>query len=249
MLAHSLGGKKARHGPVTQHLGAALQGPSATHLLGTDQYGRDLWARVVYGGRLTLEVAATAVAIALIVGAAIGLLAAMAGGWTDAVLMRALDIVLAFPYLLLAIAVVTALGPGSWHAAFAIGVWLMPSAARVARASALELKPREFVDAAYALGATRLGVVFRHIVPNAAPTLGVFATVAVGRAVILEAALDFLGLGAQPPQPSWGAMISSGRDYLLTAPMLTVAPGCAIVITVVALNLVGNRLQRRPGGT
>ena len=231
----------APHGPVAQNLVAALKPPGPGHWLGTDQYGRDEWARILYGARLTLEIAVAAVALGLAIGGAIGFWAGMAGGWVDAVWMRLMDIVLAFPYLLIAIAVVTALGPGAFHAAFAIGAYLVPSAARVARSAALSLKDRDFVEAAHALGAGRWRVFARHLLPNSLSTLWTFAGVSLGRAVIFDAALSFLGLGAQPPQPSWGDMINSGRDYLLASPVLTLAPGIAILLTVAAFNFASER--------
>jgi peptide/nickel transport system permease protein len=234
----------APQGPFAQNLQAALRPPGPGHWLGTDQFGRDEWARVVFGARLTLEIAFSAVALGLVLGGALGFWAGLAGGWIDAVAMRLMDIVLAFPYLLIAIAVVSALGPGSWHAAFAIGVYLVPSAARLARSAGLEWKERDFVEAAYALGAGRWRVFRRHLLPNTLSTLWTFAGVSLGRAVIFDAALSFLGLGAQPPQPSWGDMINSGRDYLLATPVLTVAPGIAIVLTVAAFNFASQRQGR-----
>ncbi len=231
----------APQGPVAQNLEAALRPPGPGHWLGTDQYGRDELARIVFGARLTLEIAFTAVAFGLLVGGALGFWAGMAGGWVDAVAMRLMDIVLAFPYLLIAIAVVTALGPGSWHAAFAIGAYLVPAAARVARSAALEWKERDFIEAAYALGSGRWRIFRRHLLPNALSPLVTFTGVSLGRAIIFDAALSFLGLGAQPPQPSWGDMINAGRDYLLVTPVLTLAPGVAIIITVAAFNLASQR--------
>ena len=219
--------------PNHQNLAAALQPPSASHLLGTDQFGRDLLSRIVYGARLALAMGVLAVAGAVTLGAFLGLAAGYAGGWIDTVVMRTMDIFLAFPYLLIAIAIVTALGPGTGNAAVAIAIWLMPSAARVVRAAVLEIRSREYVEAAHALGAAGPRVVIRHLLPNVTASLTVFSTVAIGRAIIMDSALSFLGLGAQPPTASWGNMVSSGRTYLVVAPHIALLPGVAILITVV----------------
>ncbi|MEJ2665900.1 MAG: ABC transporter permease [Deinococcales bacterium] len=229
--------------PNHQDLAAALQPPSAAHLLGTDQFGRDLLARIVYGARLALVMGALAVAGAVVVGTFLGLVAGYAGGWLDTVVMRTMDIFLAFPYLLIAIAIVTALGPGTGNAAVAIAIWLMPSAARVIRAAVLEIRSREYVEAAHALGARSPRVVMRHLLPNVTASLTVFSTVAIGRAIIMDSALSFLGLGAQPPTASWGNMVSSGRTYLVVAPHIALLPGVAILVTVVSFNLVGDGIK------
>lgn len=229
--------------PNHQNLAAALQPPSATHLLGTDQFGRDLLSRIVYGARLALVMGTSAVAGAVVVGTFLGLVAGYVGGWIDTVVMRTMDIFLAFPYLLIAIAIVTALGPGTGNAAVAIAIWLMPSAARVIRAAVLEIRSREYVEAAHALGARGPRVVMRHLLPNVTASLTVFSTVAIGRAIIMDAALSFLGLGAQPPTASWGNMVSSGRTYLVVAPHIALLPGVAILVTVVSFNLVGDGIK------
>lgn len=229
--------------PADQDLMASLLPPSLDYPLGTDEFGRDLFTRIIYGARLALTISLLSVLGALAAGSLVGVLAAYIGGLLDTLLMRTMDILLAFPYLLIAIAIVTALGPGALNAAFAIGLWLMPSAARVARGAVLEIKEREFVEGARALGARGPRIVTRHIVPNILSALVVFATVAIGRAIIMDAALSFLGLGAQPPTPSWGNMVSDGRTYLLVAPHIALLPGVAILITVLAFNTLGDGIK------
>lgn len=229
--------------PAKQDLMQSLLPPSWEHPLGTDEYGRSVLSRIVYGARLALLISTLSVLGALVVGAAVGIAAAYFGGLLDTLLMRSMDILLAFPYLLIAIAIVTALGPGAFNAAFAIGLWLMPSAARVARGAVLEIKGREFVEGARALGAHAGRIIGRHIVPNILSALLVFATVAVGRAIIMDAALSFLGLGAQPPTPSWGNMVSNGRTFLLVAPHIALIPGVAILVTVLAFNTFGDGVK------
>src|SRR5256885_8273017 len=176
-------------------------------------------------------------------GATIGAVAGFAGGWVDAVIMRGVEILLAFPYLLLAIAIVAALGPGAVNTTVAVGIWGTPTVARMVRATVLALKETEYVRAARALGAGGPALVLRHILPNVLPTLCVYATLFMANAVLVEAALSFLGLGVQPPTPSWGLMVSTGRDVLLVAPHVATMPGLAIVVSVLGFHLLGDGLR------
>jgi peptide/nickel transport system permease protein len=233
----------APHDPYAQSLPDRRAAPGGRFLLGADEFGRDVLSRVMYGAGLALRTAVVATSIGLVSGAVLGLLAGYFGGLLDDVVMRAMDVLLAFPYLLLAIAIVSAMGPGEASTQIAIGFWALPSFARVVRSSALSLREREFVEAARAQGAGALRIIRRHVLPHALWPLVAFATLFVARAILVEAALSFLGLGAQPPAASWGAMVSSGRDYLRIAPHITLAPGVAIALTVLAFNLLGDALR------
>jgi peptide/nickel transport system permease protein len=233
----------APYDPARQSLFEKRAKPGAKYWLGADEFGRDILSRVLYGTRVALLVGALAVAVAVTAGATIGAAAGFAGGWIDAVIMRALEILLAFPYLLLAIAVVAALGPGAVNTTIAVGIWGTPTVARMIRATVLSLKETEYVRAARALGAHGAPLVLRHIVPNVLPTLVVYATLFMANAILVEAALSFLGLGVQPPTPSWGLMVATGRDVLLIAPHVATMPGLAIVVTILAFNLLGDGLR------
>ena len=233
----------APYDPSKQSLVEKRTRPGGKYLLGADEFGRDILSRVIYGTRVALLVGALAVAVAVATGATIGAAAGFAGGWIDAVIMRGVEILLAFPYLLLAIAIVAALGPGAVNTTIAVGIWGTPTVARMVRASVLALKETEYVRAAQALGAHGVMLVVRHIVPNILPTLVVYATLFMANAILVEAALSFLGLGVQPPTPSWGLMVSTGRDVLLVAPHVATMPGLAIVVTILGFNLLGDGLR------
>ncbi|MGH2376722.1 MAG: ABC transporter permease [bacterium] len=220
-----------------------LTPPGSAYLLGTDRLGRDILSRLLYGGRVALAVGAIAVAIGAGAGVPLGLLSGHRGGRLDLVLMRVVDGMMAFPALLLAITVVAALGPGHVQAMTAIGVVLIPIFARLARAQTLGTRGQEFVLAARALGATDLRIVFRHILPNIAGPLLVQATVAFSGAVLAEASLSYLGLGTQPPTPSWGGMLQEARDVLFVARWMAIWPGVAIATAVLGLNLVGDGVR------
>jgi peptide/nickel transport system permease protein len=231
------------HDPEAQNLALRRSPPGDGYLLGTDEFGRDILSRVILGTRVALLVAFLAVGIALVVGTTIGLVAGFVGGWLDEVLMRIMDVLLAFPYLLLAVAIVAALGPGVTNTTLAVGIWATPSFARIVRGQTLALRRREFVLAARALGASAPRLMWRHVLPNIVAPVIVFATLYMANAILLEAALSFLGLGVQPPQPSWGLMISSGRDFLRVAPHVATVPGLAIMLAVLAFNLLGDGLR------
>jgi peptide/nickel transport system permease protein len=229
--------------PARQSLIEKRARPGARYILGADEFGRDILSRVVYGTRVALLVGTLSVTIALAVGLVLGSLAGFAGGWVDATLMRGIEVLLAFPYLLLAIAVVSALGPGTLNTTIAVGIWGAPPVTRIVRGSVLSLKETEYVRAARALGASGPALVARHILPNVLPTLIVYGTLFMANAILVEAALSFLGLGVQPPAPSWGLMVSSGRDFLLVSPHIATIPGIAIMVAVLGFNLLGDGLR------
>lgn len=220
-----------------------LQAPSGAHWFGTDDLGRDVFSRVLVAARVSLEVGLVSVGIALVVGVAIGLVAGYYGGWTDNVLMRCMDVLFAFPVLLLAVAIVAVLGPGLGTAMVAIGVVYAPIFARVTRASVLSVRERVFVRAAVSIGASDLRILRRHVLPNIAAPLIVQTSLSLAFAILSEAALSFLGLGVQPPEPSWGRMLFDGRSYIPDAWWLGLFPGAAIFLTVLAFNLVGDGLR------
>ena len=232
----------ARSGPDEQHLEEALQPPSAEHLFGTDDLGRDILTRVLYGARYTLTLALSVVAVACAAGTVIGASSGYLGGWFDEGTMRLAELVMAFPAIILAMAIVVALGPGLVNAGLSMVLVWWPPYARLARAEVLAVKHLEYVEAAAALGQTSLGILRRSILPNIVPRIIVLATVDVGAAIATGAGLSFLGLGATPPTPEWGAMVSSGRD-LLGQWWVATFPGLAIFLTVIAFNFVGDALR------
>jgi peptide/nickel transport system permease protein len=220
-----------------------LAGPSAEFPLGTDAFGRDLLSRILYGARLSIQVAVLSVAMATIVGGFLGLVSGYLGGIADQVIGRVMDVFFAFPAILLALGIVAALGPDPRNVILAIAVVYTPIFARVVRGPTLALKARDFVEAARAVGATQTRIVARHIVPNLLSTLIVQVSLALSWAVLTEGALSFLGLSAQPPAPSWGVMLSEGRQYLEFATHLAIFPGLAIMIAVLGFNLLGDGLR------
>src|SRR5215470_708577 len=229
--------------PYAPALEERLRPPGPGHPLGQDALGRDVLARVLLGARISLLVGAVTVGASVAAGLTLGAAAGYAGGWLDAVVMRSIDVLLAFPGLLLAIALAAVLGPSVRNVVLALGVLGWTGYARLARAEIAALRRREFVVAAEALGAGPGRIVVRHLLPLAAPALLVQATFGLGGAIVAEASLSFLGLGATPPTPSWGAMLDEGRAFLLVAPHLTLAPGVAIAATVLALQLLGDGLR------
>lgn len=230
--------------PAAQSLWLRLNGPSLTHPFGLDELGRDILARVLTGARVSLLVGVTVVGVSAAVGTIIGALAGYFGGLADEILSRVIDMLLAFPGLLLAIAMVAVLGPSLVNVLIALSLIGWVGFARLARAQALRARELDFVQAARALGAGPLRIVLRHIIPSALPVIVAQAALGMAGAIVGEASLSFLGLGVQPPTPSWGAMISGGRAYMLEAPHLTIFPGLAIAALVVGLNLLGDSLRR-----
>ena len=231
------------HDPTAQDLAAKRQPPSATYWLGADEFGRDILSRIILGTRVALLVSCLAVGIALGFGALIGMAAGFYGRWLDEVLMRLMDVLLAFPYLLVSIAIVAALGPGVVNTTIAVGIWAMPAFARVVRGQVLTLKEREYVVAARAIGVSTPGILRKHVLPNIIAPVLVFSSLYMANAILLEAALSFLGLGIQPPWPSWGLMVATGRDFLRTAPHVATIPGLAIMVAVLGFNLLGDGLR------
>jgi len=233
----------APHDPARQSLIEKRAKPGGKFLLGADEFGRDILSRVIHGSRVALLVGLLSAVIAVAGGLLLGTFAGYAGGWLDAVMMRAIEILLAFPYLLLALAIVAVLGPGALNTTIAVGIWGVPAVTRIVRGSVLALRETEYVGAARALGAPAPALLRRHILPNVLPGLIVYATLFMANAILLEAALSFLGLGVQPPTASWGLMVSTGRDVLLVAPHVATVPGLAIMVAVLAFNLVGDGLR------
>lgn len=232
------------HDPIaTEPDNAYLPPLTPGHVLGTDELGRDQLSRVLWGARVSLPVALVAVAVGLVGGGALGLVSGYAGGLTDLLLMRVVDALLAFPALILAIALVAALGPSLRNAMIAIGIVAIPVYARLVRAVVLQLKQMEFVMATRSLGASPIRLIVRHLIPNLMNPILVQVSLSAGFAILAEAVLSFLGLGAQPPTPDWGQMITTGRTFLPNDPWLAIVPGIAISITVYSFNLLGDSLR------
>ncbi len=238
----------ARQDALAVDLHHVLAAPSGRHWLGTDENGRDVYTRLVYGAHTSLWLGFGAVAIGLVVGSVLGVAAGLGARWLDLVLMRLVDVGLAFPEILLALVVIAVLGGGTANALIAIGVAGIPSYARLVRAQTLTLRRAQFVESARALGVSRVGVVVRHVVPNAVRPVVVLATIGVGTAAVAGAALSFLGLGTPPPDPEWGSMLSTARNYVGNAWWYSVFPGLAITLLVCSTTVVGRHLQRRLEG-
>ncbi|MBI4849493.1 MAG: ABC transporter permease [Nitrospirae bacterium] len=220
-----------------------LEAPSVSHPLGTDDLGRDVLSRMIFGSRISLSVGFVAVGIATIIGMIVGAISGYYGGWTDRVIMRVIDIMLSIPTFFLILAVIAFIGPGIWNIMIVIGLTSWMGVARLVRAEFLSLKEREFVLAARALGASDMRIIFRHIMVNSMAPVFVSAVLGVASAILVESALSFLGIGIQPPVPSWGNILTLGKDNIEIAWWLSVFPGVAILITVLSYNLVGEGLQ------
>jgi peptide/nickel transport system permease protein len=235
--------------PIRQSLRGRLSAPTfagadgKTHLLGTDHLGRDVFSRVVYGARVSLLVGFAAVIVGGLVGATLGLLAGFRGGWTDSLIMTLADAQLAFPFILLAIGIIAVLGPSFSTLIVVIGLSGWVTYARVLRSQVLVLRSREFVDAIHALGGSVARVIARHVLPNVLSSLVVIATLELARAIVLEATLSFLGLGVQPPTPSWGGMVHEGREYLDSAWWISTAPGIVLMLTSIVVSRTGDWLR------
>lgn len=233
----------APYDPVEQNLLIRLQGPSAAHWFGTDELGRDIFSRILYGARISLTVGLIAVSISCVAGCALGAIAGYYGGILDTVIMRISDIMMAIPSILLNISIVAALGTGLQNVMIAIGISSVPAYCRIMRASLLSLKNQEFVDASRVAGSTDFYIIMHHIIPNSLAPLIVQATLKIGGAILSCASMSFIGLGIVPPTPEWGAMLSTGRDFLRDAPHLTAFPGLAIMFAVFSMNLIGDGLR------
>lgn len=242
-LAALFGGVLAPHDPNTMNFAAVFSPPSWSHLFGTDEFGRDLFSRVLHGASVSVKVAFIAVGISSVAGVTLGLFAGYSGGWLDELLMRIMDIFFALPAVLLAIVVMAILGRGVENAMIAIAIVYAPIFARVTRGAVISVRDREFVNAAKALGQGRLRVMFTHVLPNALGPIIVQTSLSLAFAILAEAALSFFGLGTQPPEPSWGRMLSEGRAYLRQAPWMGIFPGLAIMVSVLGFNLLGDGLR------
>ncbi|HEX4260237.1 MAG TPA: ABC transporter permease [Acetobacteraceae bacterium] len=233
----------APYDPADQDLSSALTPPSFAHLLGADQYGRDMLSRVIYGTRYALVAIVVADGLALVVGGSLGLVAGFVGGLADTAIMRLTDVLLAFPYLLLALIIVAALGPSFTNSIIAIGIIYTPQYARLMRGQVLAVQAEDYVWAARSVGAGQMRIMLRHVLPNSLSPVLVMATLQAGSVVVETAGLSFLGLGAQPPSPDWGALLADGHSYFLTAWWIATFPGVAIFLVVLAFNLVGDALR------
>ncbi|MEV6347397.1 ABC transporter permease [Actinoplanes sp. NPDC051851] len=233
----------AGQGPYDTHPAAAMQAPGGEHLFGTDVYGRDLWSRVLHGSALTIKATLIALGIALVAGLSLGVVSGFFGGLVDAVLMRAVDVLLAIPGLLLALSIVTALGYGTVPVAVAVGVGIIPGFARTTRAEVLRVKTLPYVEAARAGGASWGRVLLRHILPNSWGPVAVLAVLDAGVAIIAIASLSFLGFGAAPPAAEWGTLIADGRNYLVTSWWLSLLPGVFVALLVLSLNHISKTFQ------
>lgn len=233
----------APYDPLKQDIINWLQAPSVSHLFGTDELGRDIFSRILFGSRISLTVGLIAVGLSSVVGCALGAIAGYYGGALDNIIMRCTDVLMAIPSILLNISIVAALGTGLQNVMIAIGISSVPAYCRIMRASLLSLKNQEFVDASRAAGASDAHIIIQHILPNSLAPLIVQATLKIGGAILSCASMSFIGLGIVPPTPEWGAMLSTGRDFLRDAPHLTTFPGMAIMFAVFAMNLMGDGLR------
>jgi len=233
----------APYDPIHQDLANSLAGPSMMHLAGTDVHGRDIFSRIVYGTRISLRIGFLGMLLGCVVGVILGLASGYYGGWADTVIMRLMDVQLAFPGLLVAICIIAIIGPGLENVIVAVGIFSVPLFARVTRGQILSLKEQDFIVAARMMGAQDGRIMLNHLLPNAVAPLLVLCTLRIATAILTAASLSFLGLGAQPPTPEWGAMLSDGRAYLAVAPHVATIPGLAILITVLSFNLLGDGLR------
>jgi glutathione transport system permease protein len=233
----------APYNPIDQDYNHLLQGPSLAHPFGTDNFGRDIFSRIIWGGRISLTVGFLGTLFGMAAGMVIGLFAGFYGGWFDSLAMRLIDIQLAFPGLILSIAIIAILGVGAQNVVIAVAIFTVPAFARVLRGSILALKRQEFITAARAIGVSNRRLMFLHLLPNAIAPVLVIATLRLGTAILTASSLSFLGLGIRPPSPEWGAMLSDGRQYLQLAPYVAIFPGLAILVIMLALNLLGDGLR------
>jgi len=231
------------HDPYKMDFKQRLNPPSQDHFLGTDEYGRDVYSRIVLGSTVAMRVGFFSVSLSLILGVLLGLFSGYYGGWTDSIIMRIMDAVVTFPTLLLAIGIMAVLGPGLINLMIAIGVVYTPRFARVVRSSVLSIREKEYIEAARVTGCNNFSIIFQHILPNCWPPVIILSTINFGYAILWEAALSYLGLGAPPPTPSWGSVLSEGKDFMVIAPWLTTFPGIAIAFVVLGLNLFGDGLR------
>ncbi len=229
--------------PLKSNFLEVRKAPSALHWMGTDEVGRDVVSRLVWGARSSMLAGLIPVVVALVLSVPLGVFSGYAGGWIDAVIMRITDAMLAVPFLIVAIAMAAFLGPNLWNAMIAIGIAAMPIFLRLTRAAALSIRAEDYVEAAHAVGASPMRIAFRHMLPNMLPPLLVQASVMAASAIIAEASLSFLGLGQQPPAPSWGSMLNAAQRHMVAAPWMAIAPGAMIFMLVISLNMFGDGLR------
>jgi peptide/nickel transport system permease protein len=233
----------ATHNPFKLNIKERFQPPSSSHFFGTDGYGRDLFSRVVYGSAIALRVGFLSIIVAMTAGILLGLISGYYRGWVDTIIMRIMDAILSFPIILLAIGIMAVLGAGFANLLIALGVVYTPRFARLVRSSVLSIREKEYIEAARVTGCSDVHILFVHILPNCWAPVIIQATISFGYAILWEAALSFLGLGAPPPSPSWGSLLADGKEVLNRAPWLTYFPGAAIALTVLSLNLFGDGLR------
>ena len=233
----------APYDPTIPDYNAVLQGPSIAHWAGTDTYGRDIFSRIIWGARISLSVGFLSVTLGALVGVSLGIVSGYYGRWIDSAVMRLCDLLLAFPGILLAIAVIAILGPGITNVIYAVAIFSIPVFARLARGTTLQLKRTVYVDASRAIGVKDRVIMLRHILPGTLPNVIVYFSMRIGTSILTAASLSFIGLGAQPPSPEWGAMLADGRSYMGVADHLTLFPGIAIFLTVLGFNLFGDGLR------
>jgi peptide/nickel transport system permease protein len=243
ILLAALAPALAPYEPLRGQLGERLLPPSAGHWFGTDELGRDVLSRVLYGARISLQIQVAAVGLALVLGTVLGVIAGYVGRWPDMLIMRVVDIMMAFPGIFLALAIIAALGTGLGNVIIASAIFLVPQFARVVRGSVLTLKEKEFVEAARALGEGDLTIVTRYLLPNSLAPIIVQTSLRMATVLLTASGLSFLGLGVQPPSPEWGAMLSNARAYMITAPHVATVPGLAIMLVVLGFNLLGDGLR------
>ena len=231
------------HDYAAMDVAARLQGPSAEHFFGTDELGRDLFSRVIYGSRYSLAIGVCAILLAAVIGVILGVIAGYIGGWVDNLIMRFLDVIQSIPALLLVIVIAAVLGTGFAMTVLALSVSYIPAIARLLRASILEVREQEYIEAAHSINCSKLQIIIQHILPNSFAPVIVNLTMGVAGCITASATLSFIGLGVRPPEPEWGALLTGGREFMRTCPYMVIFPGIAIMITVLALNLFGDGLR------
>ncbi|MDR6724579.1 peptide/nickel transport system permease protein [Paenibacillus amylolyticus] len=231
------------YNPLEQNMDKLLQSPSLNHPFGTDEYGRDILSRIFYGARISLMVGIVGVIISVFFGVAFGTIAGYFGGKTESLIMRITDIFMAFPGFLLALAIVSVLGPGMMNLMIAIGIFSIPSFTWISRSAVLSIKSKEYIEASRSMGSKHSRIIFKHIIPNSIAPIIVLSTLRIATAILSASGLSFLGMGAQPPSPEWGTMLSTGREFLRTAPHISIVPGVAIMLVVLGFNMLGDGLR------
>ncbi|WP_206107391.1 nickel transporter permease [Paenibacillus apii] len=233
----------APYDPIAQNMQIILNAPSLSHPFGTDEYGRDILSRVIYGAQISLMVGVVGVLISIVFGVALGTVSGYFGGKADILIMRIMDVFMAFPSFLLALAIVSVLGPGMVNVMIAIGIFSIPAFARISRSSVMSVNSKEYIEAAKSMGSGHMRIIFKHVIPNSIAPIIVLSTMRIATAILTASGLSFLGMGAQPPTPELGAMLSSGRDYLRSDPYVSTIPGLAIMFMVLAFNMLGDGIR------